>query len=118
MTRRTRLWLIVAGVVFVFINAGGAVYAAVNGEGGHALTHVGLLVATIAVWRFSSRRMQLDEPAFDSAEAHLDRLEQSVDAIALQMERIGEAQRFMVKVQQERAEKPPEPMARPSGEAS
>ncbi|HEX6250289.1 MAG TPA: hypothetical protein VFZ56_02515 [Gemmatimonadaceae bacterium] len=118
MTRRTRLWLVVAGVVFTFINAGGAVVAAVNGEGGHALTHVALLVATWGVWRFSLSRARMSQPAAELAEQQLDRLEQSVDAIALQMERIGEAQRFMVKVQQQRAEDGSEATARPSDAAS
>lgn len=117
MTRRTRMWLVVAGGVFAFINAGGAVFAAINGEGGHALTHVALLVATYAVWRMALRRARQSEPDTEVAEQQLDRLEQSVDAIALQMERIGEAQRFMVKVQQQRAADGTEPTARPSGEA-
>jgi hypothetical protein len=118
MTRRTRLWLVVAGVVFTFVNAGGAVVAAINGEAGHTLTHVALLVATYGVWQFALRRARQDEPATELGEQQLDRLEQSVDAIAVQLERIGEAQRFMVKVQQERAEDGSEPTARPSGEAS
>ena len=116
MTRRTRLWLVVAGVVFTFVNAGGAVVAAINGEGGHALTHVALLVATWGVWRFAVNRARHSEPATELAEQQLDRLEQSVDAIALEMERIGEAQRFMVKVQQQRVEGGAEASARPSGE--
>lgn len=118
MTRRTRLWLVVAGIVFTLINAGGALIAAVRGELGHTLTHVVLLVATYGVWRFALQRARRDDPATELAEQQLGRLEQSVDAIAVQLERIGEAQRFMVKVQQERAEDVSEPTARPSGEAS
>jgi hypothetical protein len=104
MTRRSRLWLLVAAGVFTFVNAGGAVIAAIRGEFLHTLTHVALLLATYAVWRFATTRRGRWEPtAIDSPEAQLDRLEQSVDAIAIDMERIGEAQRFMVKLQEERA---------------
>lgn len=104
MTRRSRLWLVGAGGVFAVINLAGAAFAALSGELAHTLTHVALFAATCAVWRFALRRARQDQPVLNSAEEHLERLEQSVDAIALQMERIGEAQRFMVKVQQERAE--------------
>lgn len=71
----------------------------------HTAVHVGLLAAgAYAVWRLARRARRQNPPSLQSADSHLEQLEQSVDAIALEVERIGEAQRFMVKLQQERAE--------------
>lgn len=104
MTRRSRLWLGLASV-FTLINAGGAVFAAAATEAMHTAVHVVLLaVGAYAVWRLARRARRQNPPSLQSADSHLEQLEQSVDAIALEVERIGEAQRFMVKLQQERAE--------------
>lgn len=104
MTRRSKLWLVVASV-FTLINLGGAGYAVAEGEVLHAVVHAGLLLlGGYAVRRLLPRAREQDAPGLVSAELHLEQLEQSVDAIALQVERIGEAQRFMVRLQQEQAE--------------
>jgi hypothetical protein len=103
MTGRSRLWLGLASV-FTLVNAGGAVFAAAEAEALHTAVHVVLLaVGVYAVW-LSQRARRQDPPSLQSADAHLEQLEHSVEAIALEVERIGEAQRFMVKLQQERAE--------------
>lgn len=104
MTRRSKLWLVLASV-FTLINLGGAGYAVAEGEALHAVLHAGLLLlGGYAVRRLLPRAREPDAPGVGSAELHLEQLEQSVDAIALQVERIGEAQRFMVRLQQEQAE--------------
>ena len=56
MSRRTRIWMVVA-VIFTLVNLGGAVAAAFAGEVMHAATHAGLIVATaVVVWRLVPRR--------------------------------------------------------------
>lgn len=105
MTGRALLWRVVAAL-FVLVNVGGAGYAAVLGEGMHATVHVAVLVAGYAAWRLTTRT-RLQEPlAVPRDDERLENLQQSVDAIALEVERIGEAQRFSAKLQSERAQTP------------
>ena len=111
MTRGSKFWFVAASV-FTFVNLAGGVQAVAAGEGPHAAAHVGLLiVGAYFVWRFAPwRRQQQHVPAALPAE-RLTHLRQSVDAIALEVERISEAQRFIAKRLSERAEsrsrKPP-----------
>jgi hypothetical protein len=103
MTRRSKLWLAVASL-FTFINVGGAGFAVAGGEDLNAAAHVGLAVlGAYFVWRLASRARQ-DLPGEQRADDRLEHLQQSVDAIALAVERIGEAQRFSAKLAAERAE--------------
>ena len=100
MNRRSKLWLAVAEL-FILVNFAGGIYAAVRGELMHAGLHAVLLLpGAYVVWRLASRR---DAPR---GAAHipalprdltdrLTRLQESVDAIAIEVERIGEGQRFM-----------------------
>ncbi|CAN5229105.1 hypothetical protein BH23GEM2_BH23GEM2_25010 [soil metagenome] len=109
MTRRSRLWLALASV-FTLVNMGGAGIAAARGEGLHTAVHIVLLLlGTYVVWHLLPRAARQQAPGLHSAEGHVEQLEQSVDSIALQVERIGEAQRFMVRLQQERSEANAEP---------
>jgi len=104
MTRRSKVWPIVA-LVFTLINLVGAVYAAALGEGPHAGIHVGLtLLGAYFVWRLEPRAPQSDESVEPLGDARLELLQQSVDAVAIEVERIGEAQRFTSKLAAERAE--------------
>ena len=97
-TRRSRTWLAVA-VVFTLLNIGGAFPAAMQEEWMHAaahvvLTFVGLYWAS-RVWR--GRRQET--PALASGYSdRLTNLEHSLDAVAVEIERIGEGQRFMTRV--------------------
>ena len=109
MTRRAKVWrpvALVAAVLFVLVNLGGAPIAAVRGELWHTALHVGLvLVGAYAVRRLAPSRNGGDwrraEAAGSSAQPHLSdrltRLERSVDAVALEVERIGEGQRFVTR---------------------
>lgn len=101
MTRRSRMWRAIAAV-FTIVNFGGAVVAIAMNETGHAATHVALMfVGTYLFWRLSpSEKTQAS--ASPLAEGQLEQLQQSVDAIAIELERIGEAQRFSLKLEQER----------------
>jgi hypothetical protein len=125
MTRRSPLWRLAAGL-FVVINVLGGVYAIAMGEVRHALLHVVLLVVGAGLWtRYGPAR---DDGAGSSDEVNAappsseltDRfrnLEQSIDAVAIEVERIGEGQRFMTRLLAERESPPasgrgdPEPAA-------
>ncbi len=96
--------------VFTVVNVGGAGLAILSGEPLHAAVHVGLLVATYLAWRLVPRARQADLPNAYPAEERLEHIQQSLDAIALDVERIGEGQRYAAKVLADRARSsPPEP---------
>jgi hypothetical protein len=103
MDRRSKVWLAVASL-FNLINAAGGGYAAALGEERHAILHAVLLLGgAIWAWRLATRSAKQDTPGLPSGQ-RLEQLQESVDAIALEVERIGEAQRFTAKLKQERAE--------------
>jgi hypothetical protein len=107
--RRFRIWAVVAAL-FTVVNVGGAGYALASGEPPHAAVHVALLVAAYPVWRFVRRSRQLGLVDMRTADARLDHMQQSLDAIAVEVERIGEAQRYAVKILAERERNsPPKP---------
>jgi hypothetical protein len=115
MTRRARIVWTAVAAVFTAVNSAGAVFAAVAAEPIHAGVHVLLgLIGIYLTWRLSPwRTAHRTFPSGYAASAELpadpmDRLsqiERSVDAVAIEVERIGEGQRFMTKVLTER-EKP------------
>jgi hypothetical protein len=101
ITRRSWIWLTLA-TVFTGINAAGVVWAAAEGEPIHALVHV-VGLALGGFWMSAvitrGRRHSRHAPQLD--DNRLQQLEHSVDEIALQVERIGEAQRFSQKLVEE-----------------
>lgn len=109
MTRGAKLW-VGAAVVFTIINAGGAWMAMAEDEPGHAIGHVVALVvgaAAYIIWQVVARGRQRNLPDARQADARIEYLQQSVDAIALEVERIGEAQRFSDRLRVERGETSP-----------
>ena len=104
MTRqRAKLWFIAASL-FTLINLGGAGVAAVAGEVLHTAAHIALsLLGAYFVWRLAPRARGQETLAEQEADPRLERLQQSLDAIGLEVERIGEAQRFTAKIVAERA---------------
>jgi len=112
MTRqRAKLWLVAASL-FTLANLGGAGMAAVAGEVLHTAAHVGLLLlGAYFVWRLAPRVRRQQMLAEEEADPRLERLQQTLDAIGLEVERIGEAQRFTTKLVAERVDaaspKPP-----------
>lgn len=103
MTRRTKLWLY-GSLLFALLNAGGAVYAAALGEVSHAGAHVVLFVLGLYVaWRVAPRAARDGTPTAPLFDERLDRLQQSLDAIAVEVERVGEGQRFVAKLGREAA---------------
>jgi ABC-type nickel/cobalt efflux system permease component RcnA len=105
VTPRSKL---VAASIFTFINLAGAPFALAEGEPLHAAVHVVLLfVGAYWIWRLLPRARQDQLPTGAHADAQLDQLQRAVDAIALDVERIGEAQRYIAKIAAEQAETPP-----------
>jgi len=105
MSRRSILWR-VGVTAFVFINLAGAVYAAVMGELLHVSVHVALLLAVYPATEFAARRRERDRPDVQLASNQLESLQQSVDSLALGVERMGESQRFIDKLRAEKDETP------------
>ena len=113
MSRRAKVWRIVAAL-FTLVNVGGVGFAAAAGEGPHTAIHVVLTVLGVyAVWRLTPRPgrgallgASSSQPGELSTDARLEQLQQSMDAVAVEVERIGEAQRYSAKVQTERVEPP------------
>jgi hypothetical protein len=111
-SRRTRIWLAVA-VVFSLANLGGAAVGAAQGELVHTLVHVVLLVfgafAAYRLWRPVRSRIPGIAGAAGMTGAINDRLtniEQSIEAVATEVERVGEGQRFISRVFAERGVPP------------
>ena len=104
MTRSVKLWR-VGAALFTVINVGGAAYAAWMGEPVHAAVHVVLVAGTYLWWRRATWARRQVVPPAQLPDERLEYLQQSVDAIALEVERIGEAQRFNEKLRAERVEK-------------
>jgi hypothetical protein len=101
MTRRSKFWL-ATFIVFDLINLAGAVMAAAGGELLHSGTHAALFALGLYVtWRLVSPDWRRAKPVTSPLESELtDRLtniEQAVDAVAIEVERVGEGQRFMTR---------------------
>lgn len=79
-----------------------------------------LMPISIGITRRLLRRSPKDAgmPTADVLTPRLDRLEQSVDAIAIEIERIAEGQRFVTKVMADRAAPAPARTAPPAAEAA
>jgi hypothetical protein len=99
---RSRLWR-AAGAAFIAINLAGGLYAAAVGEPMHAAVHVVLLVLGISIYSAVRSRSGDGTALPDEATDRLKNLEQSVDKLAIGVERIGEAQRYQVKILDEKA---------------
>jgi hypothetical protein len=97
VTRRSTIWT-VAAALYTVINVGGAAYAIVMMEPLHAALHVVLLLLGAGVWsRFGPARPEASLAAASSGQLtdRFRNLEQSIDAVAIEVERIGEGQRVM-----------------------
>ena len=105
MSRPSMKWR-VAAVAFVIINAGGAVLAGAMGQWEHATVHVGLLIGGYLMWPLVPGTRKEEPPQAELSDERLNYLQQSVDAVALEVERLGEAQRYAEKLRAQRTEKP------------
>jgi len=105
MTERAKVLWRVAAMLFTTVNLVGLGMAAAAGEEMHSALHVVLsLAGAAAVWRLGRQHALVDTARAERAEARLEQLQQSIDAVALEVERIGEAQRFHAKLQSEQGE--------------
>ena len=105
MIRRSTVWLLAA--ISIPINLAGGVWAAAEGEVMHAGTHAGLLVLGVYLvlrlarsrgGRSISHAGSVNPPQLGEFTNQLTHLEQSLDAIAIEVERIGEGQRFITRL--------------------
>jgi len=102
VSKRSTLWR-AGAAIFAIVNLGGMLLAAGMGEQLHAAGHAVLMflgLGAYLIWRLGPKRQDL--PGTQQADERLEYLQQSVDAIALEVERIGEAQRFSDKLRVER----------------
>src|ERR1700681_2581850 len=98
MARRSKVWL-VAAVLFTVVNFAGGVLAAVQGELLHAAAHAVLILVGVYYTRRIWRQGWSTIPDLSSELTdHLAHLEQSVGAVAVEVERIGEGQRFITRL--------------------
>jgi hypothetical protein len=106
MTERGRVAWRVAATVFTIVNLIGVGMAVAEGGVLHGAVHVALsLLGVAAIWRLGrAGGADIQTTNARLADARLEQLQQSIDAIALEVERIGEAQRFHAKLQSERSE--------------
>ena len=88
---------VLAAWAFLVINGGGGLYALATGEVQHALVHAVLFVVGLYALRYVRDGAATELVASGETEARMARLQQSLDAIAIEVERIGEAQRFAAK---------------------
>ena len=104
MSGRIGVWKVVA-VVFTVVNLVGLGMALAVEEQMHAGIHAALsALGAYALWWLSNRGARQVATSGTLEEQRLEALQQSVDAVALEVERIGEAQRFHAKLQAEKNE--------------
>ena len=122
MTWRSKIWPVV-GVLFIVINVAGAGFAVAAGELMHAGIHAVLVLpGAYLLWRLAPWQRREDDV---TAQLHgglddrLANIEQSVDAVAIEVERIGEGQRFVTKLfaERDRANAPAGSANAPAGPA-
>ncbi len=104
MTQRIRLWL-AATVLFTLLNAVAGGFALAGSEMLHAGSHFVLMaLGTYAAWRLATRDARVSADAVPIADDRLEQLQQSVDVVAIEIERLGEAQRYNDKKEAERVD--------------
>lgn len=100
-------WWRIATAIFAVGNAVAAIYHVAIGEMGAAAGHAGVAAGTVLLWFTlrSHNSIPEDTTGPQQIDSHLDHLQQSLDAIALEVERLGEGQRFAQKVLEGRRDK-------------
>ena len=105
MSRPSMKWR-VAAAAFLIINVGGAGFAVAMGQWEHAAVHFGLLIGGYLMWPLVPGSRKDDPPQAELSDERLNYLQQSVDAVALEVERLGEAQRYAEKLRAQKTVKP------------
>ncbi len=103
MPRRSTVWRVAVGA-FTLINFAGFIYAGFMGEPMHAAVHAMLTVLGGVAYGVLHVRSAPQPKALPQETAErLKHLEQSVDALAIGVERVGEAQRYQTKILDEKS---------------
>jgi hypothetical protein len=104
---RPRGWRLLAAI-FLIANAAGAVYAFLVGEQMHAEMHLALFGAAFVGYAFSrAAQIRNQGPPLEEIEdPRIEQLQRSIDAMALELERMGEKQRYAEKLNAENKEPP------------
>lgn len=104
MASKTQVWNAVL-VVLSAVNLA-AVWFAVGPDEPpwHATTHAALALG-FGLWALRRMRLgQRSDPALsDRADARLERIERAIESVAIEVERIGEMERFATKVREARS---------------
>ena len=102
-----RAWIPIAWLLSLG-NAGAVWFAAQPAEPWHATAHAVLAVLFgVGAQRLTARqRAQLHAEPTVLGDDRVQRLEQAIDSIAIELERIGEGQRFVTKLLAERSREP------------
>lgn len=96
-----RLQMLIAWI-FTLINLGGGIYAAVNLDIIHCLVHVALFGAGVYWLRHLPPRAVAANSLGTREEERFERLEQSLDVINSELQRIGEGQQQIAHLERER----------------
>ena len=96
-----RAWIPIAWLLSL-LNVGAVWFAAQPAEPWHATVHA-LLAVLFAV---GARHLMARQHAAPIEQSRVDRLQQGIDVIALEVERISEGQRFVTKLLAERMSPP------------
>jgi hypothetical protein len=93
-----RAWIPIAWVLSA-ANVGAVWFAALPAEPAHATAHAALAVLFgVAAQRLAARRQARQRPSLEPDHDRMTRLEHAIDSMAIELERIGEGQRFVTKV--------------------
>jgi len=104
MIRRNGFW-VTAATLFTLANAVAAGFYIALGESMHGTGHGALMLVGAAVaWWLVARTERQQQTSLSPADDRLERLQQSMDAIAVEVERIGEGQRFSAKLEAAKVE--------------
>lgn len=111
LKRPSRFWR-VAAILFLIVNAGGAAWAMARGEQMHAEMHMALFGAAFVGYVFSraaqTRNLGTADRLPELEDPRVEQLQRSIDAMALELERLGEKQRYAEKLKAENREPPGE----------
>jgi hypothetical protein len=100
MDRDNKFWVALA-VLFTLANAVAAGFY-VRAEPAHGFAHAAAMVfGTWLVWWLATPPMK-KQASLMPADERLAQLQQAVDAVAVEVERIGESQRYSAKIQSKR----------------
>ncbi len=104
-----RAWIPIAWLLSL-VNLGAVWFAAQPGEAWHATAHALLAVLFgVGAMRLMARHESLvrgAEPAL--GDERMQRLEQAIDSMAVEIERVGEGQRFVTKLMADKGRAPVE----------